>query len=164
MEIPKWAYIFITIALLWASFQSFFWWKSRNGIMKSLSRPIAQTCFNPSFDGNPEMGRGHSSQNHFSQRVSILLLMEIPKWDLDLRYIHRVKTQFQSFFWWKSRNGLLAPDRLGLRCICFNPSFDGNPEMGMFLWYFPSGLIVFQSFFWWKSRNGAGVGLNLPSL
>ena len=36
--------------------------------------------FNPSFDGNPEMGGKHPNTIHVAFKVSILLLMEIPKW------------------------------------------------------------------------------------
>ena len=112
-------------------FQSFFWWKSRNGKKKVPARPSDVDGFNPSFDGNPEMGT--------------LQTLAVSSGRL-----------FQSFFWWKSRNGkawlgqhlwetwvsiLLLMEIpkwasliLGVDAnnFSFNHSFDGNPEMGCY--------------------------------
>ena len=113
----------------WFMFQSFFWWKSQSG--KDTT--------------------DDSNTNHV---VSILLLMEIPKWF--------------------SRKCPVCAMRWS-----FNPSSDGNPKVVVTLntrnWYmtFVSILLLmeipkwsywivgflfinllFQSFFWWKSQSG----------
>jgi len=66
---------------------------------------LVRVRFNPSFDGNPEMGYLRRFRRFQPFGVSILLLMEIPKWDP--RIIRNEKFEKR-----------------------FNPSFDGNPEMG----------------------------------
>jgi len=56
------------------------------------------TRFNPSFDGNPEMGMYHSTRIATATPVSILLLMEIPKWVCCIQGCDLSSCRFQSFF------------------------------------------------------------------
>ena len=106
MEIPKWDWKLFWGWTIRSAFQSFFWWKSRNGRHGPFAPSRKKTGFNPSFDGNPEMGYLDRHKRIYLAMVSILLLMEIPKW-----VIVRVTASFPVY--------------------CFNPSFDGNPEMGL---------------------------------
>ena len=161
MEIPKWVDVVFRVFPFFIPFQSFFWWKSRNGRCIWPQELLFELCFNPSFDGNPEMGT-HNRQIGFQC------------------------DRFQSFFWWKSRNGhqiaahseflelvsilllMEIPKWANLsdfntcKDLCFNPSFDGNPEMGAKYDDAKCGGFVFQSFFWWKSRNGKLSPIIIP--
>ena len=178
MEIPKWAALSDILSENIEKFQSFFWWKSRNGSANWLLTKPRATCFNPSFDGNPEMGRLWFQRRSASIFVSILLLMEIPKWESMFQGRGKWKRGFNPSFDGNPEmgnrfTGVLNPS------LSFNPSFDGNPEMGDtqdefdVLEYAVSILLLmeipkwdsspngfadsgngFQSFFWWKSRNG----------
>ncbi len=65
-----------------------------------------RSCFNPSFTGNAAMALRPKRLGAFSKIVSILLLLEMPQWHLLLECQAEKERAFQSFFYWKCRNGL----------------------------------------------------------
>ncbi len=61
-------------------FQSFFYWKCRNGQDETGLKYRAKLRFNPSFTGNAAMAFFGSPWHHCRVHVSILLLLEMPQW------------------------------------------------------------------------------------
>ncbi len=106
-------------------FQSFFYWKCRNGFMRWCGEEDITFSFNPSFTGNAAMA-GRSAK---ARRAGI--------W-------------FQSFFYWKCRNGPQRPKKTRWQVLSFNPSFTGNAAMAMqvseqlLLIYFVSILLLLE--------------------
>ncbi len=93
-------------------FQSFFYWKCRNGILMENDEWCFEFGFNPSFTGNAAMARHTRSELKPLQIVSILLLLEMPQWLVVLEIAFALLEMFQSFFYWKCRNGLEKSERL----------------------------------------------------
>ncbi len=111
-------------------FQSFFYWKCRNGALsrpqKRLGEPVSillllempqwleviAKCrfgyrrFNPSFTGNAAMAEKHGGLLDILSNVSILLLLEMPQWHKNFILNQIIRNAFQSFFYWKCRNGI----------------------------------------------------------
>ncbi len=175
---PQWHFVAKGAEAFGMVFQSFFYWKCRNGRTRKFHHRICIT-------------------------VSILLLLEMPQWPGCAPMKPRRLFWFQSFFYWKCRNGPGLGRQSVVRRHRFNPSFTGNAAMAYAHWLvllaglrsfnpsftgnaamanqtiFPriplpsfnpsftgnaamasencsrvSNFLMFQSFFYWKCRNG----------
>ncbi len=89
--------------------------------------------FNPSFTGNAAMAPSSARRSANCLPVSILLLLEMPQWPQGRLFGSRESRVFQSFFYWKCRNGTTNLIMSNLKDL-------------------------FQSFFYWKCRNGNTTG------
>ncbi len=116
------------LAIWVAQFQSFFYWKCRNGRLPMWRGHWCIICFNPSFTGNAAMASASNSMLRVSMVVSILLLLEMPQWHAVRFPQMRIPVRFNPSFTGNAAMAFAPPTDLDFSGS-FNPSFTGNAAM-----------------------------------
>ena len=136
------------------TFQSFFYWNCLGGQNSIDIYARWDVGFNPSFTGIALVASIFFFNQQLKTKVSILLLLELPWWQIGTSLDAGMEVMFQSFFYWNCLGGALTHALAYQVGISFNPSFTGIALVAKLGFSFCNALRMFQSFFYWNCLGG----------